>query len=469
MKVFAIALGLLVCSGAGWAKSGNGARVPESDAEIRLSYAPLVKRAAPAVVNIYTKRVVQSQSFSPFQNDPFFKRFFADKFSMGRSRKKIQNSLGSGVIVRSNGLIVTNHHVINKADEITVVLADRREFDATVVSDDERTDLAVLKIDPGSEKLPSLEMRDSDDLQVGDLVVAIGNPFGVGQTVTSGIISALARSAGGVSDFNFFIQTDAAINPGNSGGALITMDGRLAGINTAIYSRSGGSIGIGFAIPTNMVKTVVRSAETGGKIERPWLGASMQEVTPDIAASVGLSHPTGVIIGAVYPGGPSERAGLRVGDVILAVNGREVSEPAALKFRIGTLKLGSSARLRVLRGGKKQQLVLDLIKAPEKPPRNISRLKGRHPFSGSVVANLSPALAEELSIDTMERGVIILKLSSGSPAHRVGLQPGDIILTANGNKIRRIKMLGEILSHHPRVWRVSLRRGGQILSFAVES
>jgi Do/DeqQ family serine protease len=462
-------MAVAISSGSVWAQTGNGSRVPTSRAEITLSYAPLVKRAAPAVVNIYTKRVVQSRVFSPFQNDPFFKRFFGEKFSMGRSRKKVENSLGSGVIVRSNGLIVTNHHVINKADEITVVLADRREFDAVVVSDDERTDLAILKIEPGSEKLPILEMRDSDDLEVGDLVVAIGNPFGVGQTVTSGIISALARSAGGVSDFNFFIQTDAAINPGNSGGALITMDGRLVGINTAIYSRSGGSVGIGFAIPTNMVATVVRSAESGGKIQRPWLGATLQEMTSDLASSVGLTRPTGVIVGAVYPGGPAERAGLQVGDVILAVNGREIAEKAGLNFRIGTLKLGGSAKLRVLRGGKKRRLTLNLATAPENPPRNVSRLKGRHPFSGSVVANLSPALSKELSLDTMQTGVMILELKPRSPAHRIGLRPGDVILTVNGRKIQRVNMFKNILAQRPRVWRVSLRRGGQTLSFSVES
>ena len=469
LKVLAIALGLVVGSAPVWAQADDNARVPRSRAEIRLSYAPLVKRAAPAVVNIYTKRVVQSRLFSPFQSDPFFKRFFGENFSMGRSRKKIENSLGSGVIVRANGLIVTNHHVINKADEITVILADRREFDTKVVSDDERTDLAVLKIDPGSEKLPSLEMRDSDDLEVGDLVLAIGNPFGVGQTVTSGIISALARSAGGISDFNFFIQTDAAINPGNSGGALITMDGRLVGINTAIYSRSGGSVGIGFAIPSNMVATVVRSAETGGKVERPWLGASLQDLTADLAISVGLSRPTGVIVGGVYPGGPADRAGIRVGDVILEVNGREIYGISALNFRIGTLKPGGVARLRVLRDGEKQRLVLELAKAPENPLRNTSRLKGRHPFSGSVVANLSPALAEELSINMMLRGVMILELRPKSPAHRIGLRPGDVILTVNGKRINRVKMFREILAHPPRVWRVSLRRGDQTLSFAVES
>jgi S1-C subfamily serine protease len=261
--------------------SGSSAQtkvVPTSRDETRLSFAPLVKSAAPAVVNIYTRRVVQARSATPLFNDPFFRRFFGDQFQFGgRERKRVQNSLGSGVIVSDDGLIVTNYHVIDKADEITVVLADRREFEADVVTRDERTDLAVLRIKTGSEKLPFMKLRDSDTLEVGDIVLAIGNPFGVGQTVTSGIVSALARTARGVSDFGFFIQTDAAINPGNSGGALVGLDGNLIGINTAIYSRGGGSNGIGFAIPSNMVATVIGSAMSDGEVIRPWVSESRPE------------------------------------------------------------------------------------------------------------------------------------------------------------------------------------------------
>ncbi|CAN0480566.1 unnamed protein product, partial [Discosporangium mesarthrocarpum] len=272
-------------------------RVPASKAEISLSFAPLVKSAAPAVVNIYTRRVVRARRISPLFNDPFFRRFFGNQFAPGnRQNQRVQNSLGSGVIVSADGLIVTNHHVIDKADEITVVLTDRREFEAEVVTRDEGTDLAVLRIKANNEKLPFLKLRDSDTLEVGDLVLAIGNPFGVGQTVTSGIVSALARTARGVSDFGFFIQTDAAINPGNSGGALIALDGGLVGINTAIYSRGGGSNGIGFAIPSNMVATVIGSAVSGGQVVRPWLGARGQTVNADLARSLGLSRPSGVLV-----------------------------------------------------------------------------------------------------------------------------------------------------------------------------
>ena len=246
-------------------------RTPSSKEQVMLSYAPLVKKAAPAVVNIYTRKVVRTRSYSPLFDDPFFRRFFGDTLRgvPAPTRKRVQNSLGSGVIVDGSGTVVTNHHVIAGADDVTVVLADRREFDAKIIGSDERTDLAVLKIDTAGEVLPSLKFRDSDDIEVGDLVLAIGNPFGVGQTVTSGIVSAIARTNVGISDLGSFIQTDASINPGNSGGALVTMDGRLVGINSAIYSKGGGSVGIGFAIPANMVRTVIDGLLGGGKLVRP--------------------------------------------------------------------------------------------------------------------------------------------------------------------------------------------------------
>ncbi len=439
-------------------------RVPSSRDEIRLSFAPLVKRVAPAVVNIYTRRVVRSRPISPLFNDPLFRRFFGDRFSFGRPRARVQNTLGSGVLVRPDGLVVTNHHVIERADEITVVLADRREFDATIVSTDERTDLAILRIDPGGEPLPSLEMRDSDELEVGDLVLAIGNPFGVGQTVTSGIVSALARTAEGVSDFSFFIQTDAAINPGNSGGALISMDGRLVGVNTAIYSRTGGSVGIGFAIPSNMVATVVEAAENGSKVVRPWVGATFQDMSSDLAESFGLRRPTGVIVTEVYPGGPADRAGLRAGDVVLAVGRREVDDRTAFLFRIATLRLGASARLRVLRDKNERSLNLALVKAPEDPPRNTRVLTGRHPFSGAEVSNLSPALAEELSVDSMQRGVIVVRMKRGSRAHRLGIQPRDIILSVNDHEISRIEDLERAIARAGDQWKITFKRGGRTLT-----
>jgi len=301
--------------------------VPQSREQVMLSFAPVVRQVAPAVVNIYTKRVVsERRGFSPLFNDPLFKRFFGEDFGFGMPRERVQNSLGSGVIVAPDGLIVTNYHVIKGAAEIRVVLADRREFAAELVLEDKQTDLSVLRIDPQGEALPVIELKDSDSIEVGDLVLAIGNPFGVGQTVTSGIVSALARTQAGISDYSFFIQTDAAINPGNSGGALVTLDGRLIGINTAIFSRSGGSIGIGFAIPANMVRTVVASAAGGNALVRPWTGLIGQTVNSDLAEAFGLTRPGGVIVSKVHPNGPAARAGLRKGDVITSVDGQTVDD-----------------------------------------------------------------------------------------------------------------------------------------------
>lgn len=442
-------------------------QAPGSRQEVTLSFAPLVKKAAPTVVNIYTKRVVQRRQ-SPFLNDPFFRQFFGEAFNFGAPRKRVENSLGSGVIVRPQGIIVTNHHVIDKADQIIVVLSDRRELEAKVILSDEKTDLAVLRVDVAGEALPFLRLRDSDDLEVGDLVLAIGNPFGVGQTVTSGIVSALARSAENISDFSFFIQTDAAINPGNSGGALITLDGRLAGINTAIYSRSGGSQGIGFAIPANMVGRVVDDAVKGAKIVRPWFGAAGQAVTTDLAAALGLKRPVGVLVSDIYPGGPAASARLASGDVIIEINGREVPDPRALRFRIATLPIGGTASLTVIRQGKTVRLKMPLEAPPENPPRRLTQLKGSHPLSGVTVANLSPALAEELSLDPTLRGVIVLGIDRRSPARRLGLKPGDILAEINRKKIARIADAETLLRVAPSGWRISVIRSGRLLTVVID-
>ncbi len=439
--------------------------VPASRAEISLSFAPLVKQAGPAVVNIYTKRRVQ-QRISPLLQDPLFQRFFGEALS-GIPRERVESSLGSGVILGADGLIVTNAHVIKDSDEITVVLSDRREFAAKLVTIDEQVDLAVLRIDPGKEKLPVLDMHDSDNLEVGDLVLAIGNPFGVGQTVTSGIVSAVARTAVGISDYNFFIQTDAAINPGNSGGALIGMDGRLVGINTAIYSRSGGSIGIGFAIPANMVRTVVDAVRHGGKLVRPWIGAGGQPVTSDIAASLGLTRPAGVLINQVRKGGPAEQAGLRVGDVVTSVNGKAVDDPDSMRYRVATLAVGGNTNVTVLRQGKEQTLSLRLIGPPEDPPRQETVLAGRTPLSGAKVANLNPALVEELRFDGASDGVVVLDVGRGSPAASLGLRPGDVVLRVNDRDIRRVGDLDAALGGQVRRWTIAVQRGDQTLTTTV--
>jgi serine protease Do len=459
----ALAAGLLAAAPAG---AQDTKVVPTAREQITLSYAPLVRRVAPAVVNIYTKRVVQAR-VSPLLDDPFFRRFFGDNFTMGAPRQRVQASLGSGVIVRPDGLIVTNNHVIKDSDEITVALADRREFPAKVVIADERTDLAVLRIAAGTEKLPYLDIRDSDELEVGDLVLAIGDPFGVGQTVTSGIVSAVARTAVGVNDYSFFIQTDAAINPGNSGGALVSMDGRLVGINTAIYSQTGGSVGIGFAIPSNMVKTYVDAAQNGGKVVRPWLGASGQTVTSELAQSLRLARPEGVVLNQVAAGSPAAQSGLRAGDVITAVNGHPIDGPAALRFRLGTLPIGGTAQLGIIRKGESQQVPVRLQPPPEDPPRDVTLLQGRNPLAGGRVANLNPALIEELGFEGAAQGVVVLEVLGNSLAARFGLQPGDLVLRVNEADIRTVRDLVAALERPARGWVLTIKRGEQVLTAQV--
>src|SRR5579859_1153976 len=359
---------------------GDGRIVPANAVALKQSFAPIVKRAAPAVVNISSKRTIRQ--------DGFFERTWA-----GVPRERVIGSLGSGVIVRADGVIVTNYHVIEGGQEVTVGLFDRREFPAHMLLADERTDLAVLKIDlPAGEKLPVMPISDRADVQVGDLVLAIGDPFGVGQTVTMGIVSALARTQGGAGDYQFFIQTDAAINPGNSGGALITTDGRLAGINTAIYSRTGEYAGIGFAIPANLARRVVEGVQGGGRVQLAWIGAEGQPVGAAIAATLGLLRPEGVIIRSVFPGGPVADAGIHQGDVILSVEGDEVDDMQSLNYRIATRKPGDTVHLRVSAGHKMRDVAVKLALPPETPPRDLATIGGRNPLTGAKVENLSPAV-----------------------------------------------------------------------------
>jgi Do/DeqQ family serine protease len=431
-------------------------RVVPTQAQLQFSYAPVVKRVAPAVVNVYAAKVVQNRN--PLFEDPIFRRFFGVP---GGGGSQIQRSLGSGVIVDPRGLVVTNVHVIEGADEIKVALADKREFEAEIVLKDKRSDLAVLRIKDAHERFPYLEFGNSDALQVGDVVLAIGDPFGVGQTVTHGIVSALARTDIGTSDYQFFIQTDAAINPGNSGGALVDLDGRLVGINSAIFSRSGGWQGIGFAIPSNMVRVVVASAEHGGKaVERPWLGAKLQTVTADIADSLGLDRPTGALIANVMRDSPAAQAGLKAGDLIMSVDGQPVEDPNAFDYRFATQPLGGTATLGVRRAGHEITVKVALRTAPDLPRDEIT-IRSRSPFSGAKVANLSPALADELQLQNADHGVVILDVDNGSYASNVGFRRGDIIVSVNGQAIEKTADLARVTDAPTRTWRIVLRRGGQ--------
>lgn len=414
------------------------------------SYAPVVDKVLPAVVNIYTRSVVR-QRMSDFFGFPL------------PDRMREQNALGSGVIVRSSGVVVTNNHVIDGAQEIKVVLADRREFSARVIITDPRTDLALLQIEPAGKAFPVARLGDSDQLRVGDIVFAMGNPFGAGQTVTHGIVSALARTNVGVSDFQSFIQTDAPINPGNSGGALINMNGELIGINTAIWSRTGGSQGIGFAVPVSVVRSVLAGASQG-KIIRPWLGASVQAIDADLARTLKLDRPMGVLVQRVASNSPAARAGLVSGDVIFAIDGKEIDDEDALRFRVGTKTPGASAIVTLIRNTKVSNVTVTLQAPPETPPRALTVLRGDHIFNGVQVANLSPALSQELGGTVPDHGVVVTDLVEGNIAARLGVpQPGDVIEMVNGQSLTLVSDLEKQLarSRGGLTFRIN-RQGGRV-------
>jgi len=435
--------------------------VPQSMAQVNLTFAPIVRRVAPAVVNVYTRSVVQAP-VNPFFSDPFFRQFFGGG---GLNRERVQQSLGSGVIVRSDGTIMTNNHVIQGGTDIVVALADKREFKAKVVLADPRTDLAILKIDTHGEALPTLPFADSDKVQVGDLVLAVGDPFGVGQTVTMGIVSALARTQVSASDYQFFIQTDAAINPGNSGGALVTTDGRLAGINTSIVSNSGGSVGIGFAIPSNMVRRVLEGAGAGG-VRFAWFGADGQAVTNEIARSMGLSRPGGIVLKSVYPGGPAAQAGLKVGEVVLAVDGISVDDMQALNYRIATHKPGEASTMKVEQNGQVRDVEVKLSLPPD-APRMLTTIGGRNPLTGARVENLSPAAALDLQIAPTASGVAVVNPGLSIAANQ-GFQAGDIIRSINGQAIRSVPELQRALVQAGGHWDMVIDRNGRRLTLSVD-
>ncbi|MBY0611050.1 MAG: DegQ family serine endoprotease [Beijerinckiaceae bacterium] len=434
-------------------------QAPQSKAEVTLSFAPVVRKIAGSVVNVYGSRR-ETRARNALFDDPVFREFFGG----GPSQERVQQSVGSGVIVSPEGIVVTNHHVIEGMTEVKVALADKREFEADIVLRDPRTDLAVLRIKT-SEKLASIEIGDSDQLEVGDIVLAVGNPFGVGQTVTQGIVSALARTQVGISDYQFFIQTDAAINPGNSGGALVDMQGRLVGINTAIFSRSGGNQGIGFAIPANMLKLVVQSARNGvNTVVRPWFGARLQAVGTDVAEGLGLSRPAGALVVSVVGKGPAAEAGIRRGDVITAVDGIEIDDPDAFGYRYATKGTSGKVNLSIVRGGNKMTVSVSLQTAPETPARDLVKLRGNTPFSGASIANISPRVAEEISLTTDLTGVVVTDVEPGTIAYQLGFQKGDIILSVNNETVETTKDMERVLRGRSAYWRVSINRGGQVIN-----
>ena len=435
-------------------------RVPRSQAEISMGFAPVVKQAAPAVVNIYA-RIVREGRVNPLFSDPFFQDFFGRGF--GEPRQRVQNSLGSGVILSGNGFVVSNYHVVGTATEIRVVTTDRREYSAQVVLGDKQSDIAILRLEE-AEDLPYLTLRNSDHVEVGELALAIGNPFGVGQTVSSGIISGLARTGTATGNARgYFIQTDAAINPGNSGGVLIDVNGDLIGINTSILTRSGGSNGIGFAIPANLVTEFLRQAQAGNdRFVSPWAGMAGQRMSADIAESLGLAFPLGVVISDLHPLSPLGDAGLRAGDVVTHVDGDEVNSPAEMKFRMSVAGVGGTSVLTWLRGDESDETSVALIKPPETPAADETTLDDRTVMPGLTVSRINPSVIIKLRLPLFVTGVVVV--DAGPYGGRSGLRVGDVVSWINGAEITAPDDVVEALTDPGRRLKFELQRGGRSVS-----
>ena len=435
-------------------------KVPSSQAEISLGFAPLVKEAAPAVVNIYAKIVTQERQRTQFSNDPFFDDFFR---GLTKPQPRVQNSLGSGVILSADGIVVSNYHVVGMATDIRVVTTDRREYNARVVLADQASDLAILQLEEAAD-LPFLDLRNSDQVEVGELALAIGNPFGVGQTVSSGIISGLARTGTASGEgFGYYLQTDAAINPGNSGGALIDVNGDLIGINTRILSRSGGSNGIGFSIPANLVREFVHQAQNGAEeFQRPWAGMSGQPVDADMAASLGMDRPEGMVISDLHGASPFAKVGFEVGDVITAVEGQVVNSPSEMVFRMSVVGMGGQATITRLRGTEVDDLDVEMMAAPDSPSADLLQMNERSVLPGLVVARINPVVILRLGLPLNAQGVVIT--NPGSSGARVGLRPGDVVQDINGEAVANTADVPTLLETAGRRVKMNLLRGGQQLN-----
>jgi serine protease Do len=447
-----VLIGLMVAADLGWLTLSKGENTSRGVTGVALPLLPQVgegsqalvevaKLVTPAVVNISTSRVLKGQEgfpLTPFFEDPFFRRFFGDEFfrQFEVPRERREQSLGSGVIIDSNGYIVTNNHVISKADEIKVLLNDRREFKGKIVGTDPKTDLAVIKINAAG--LPSIPWGDSSQLQVGELVLAVGNPFGLNQTVTMGIISAVGRANVGIADYEDFIQTDAAINPGNSGGALVNIRGELIGINTAIFTRSGGYMGIGFAVPSSMAKSVMESLKTKGKVVRGWLGVTIQEVNADLAKQFGLEDAKGALVSDVLENSPAEKAGVERGDVIIELGGKPVESASQLKNMVAQLTVGSKVDLTVVRDKKEKRLAVVIAEQPKEIAKaGVEEEPGASKaMAGIEVHDLSPEIARRYGFSRGERGVVVTQVEPDSNADNAGIREGDLILEMNRSPVR---------------------------------
>ncbi len=412
-------------------------------ADPSLSYSPIVKRVTPSVVKVFTRERAKEMAVDgnlPF-DDPMFRQFFGPLFGGPGGQRRIVRQppvlgFGSGIIVSPDGYILTNYHVVDSADSVKVTLADGREFTAKVVSTDKKTDIAVLKVD--AHDLPAITFANSSDVQVGDRVLAIGNPFGIGETVTSGIVSATGRSGAVGLDYEDFIQTDAAINPGNSGGALVDMQGRLIGLNTAILSRNGGFQGIGFAIPSDLARHIMDSLVRTGKVVRGYLGVTIQDITPDLQEQFHLKSTKGAIISDVVPDGPAAKAGLQSDDVVLDYNGKPVTESVRLKFAVAATEPGREVSVRVLRDGKEQTVTVKVGQLPgDRPPASTGRSDEENSaLNGVEVTDLDAASRNEFDVPARVRGALVTDVDASSAATEAGLTAGDVILEINHETVR---------------------------------
>lgn len=414
-------------------------RVPSQITETSRAFSEIVSAVSPSVVNISSTKVIRRDS-GPNAEDPFFD-FFNPFHEFGLPKKWKEQSLGSGVIVSRDGYIITNNHVVEQSEDIRVILYDRRSFRGKVVGSDPKTDIAVVKI--SASDLPTVAWGDSDRLQVGEFVLTIGNPFGLSHTVTMGIISAVGRANVGIADYEDFIQTDAAINPGNSGGPLVNTRGELIGINTAIFSRSGGYQGIGFAVPSNMARLVMEQLMKQGKVVRGWLGVSIQEVTPELSQKFGLQDSRGALVADVTKGSPAEKAGILRGDIITTINGKDVKSVGSLRNLVAQSAVGSSVTLKVLRSGKEVAISAVIAELPKEiaaaPQELLPEEAQRNAFSGITVMGLTREIARQLGLGPDEKGVVVVRVEPGSAADEAGIKKGDVIQEVDRKRVASVE------------------------------
>jgi serine protease Do len=416
-----------------YAKTGEGGA----------SIADVAEKSAPSVVNVASSRTVKNarERMPFFFDDPLFRRFFGPGGGPEPEEHQKEHGLGSGVVVSSDGLVLTNNHVVDGADEIKVTTSDKREFNVKVVGTDAKSDLALLKLQGDVKDLHPIELADSSRLRLGDVVLAIGNPFGVGQTVTMGIVSAKGRANVGIAAYEDFIQTDAAINPGNSGGALVDMEGKLVGINTAILSRSGGNMGIGFAIPSNMAQPIMKALLEHGKVVRGWLGVGIQDIDQDLAQAMNLKSTEGILVSEVMDGGPGQKAGLKSGDVIVRLNGQKVESTGEFRNAIAGAGANATAKLDILRDGKPMSVEAKLGELPEKAGQAQNQENGAEPgaLEGLSLQDLTPALRQRLEVpSSVKSGVVVTGVDPGSAAAESGLRPGDLVVEVNKTEVANV-------------------------------